>query len=218
MELESREEDFNSNIENHFSVREDEGLCKALMEVQEDAIGTIFSKQGLWECVLVRFNLLMDRVTCRTPASLMCRWLTIRNSVNKFCGCLKTIEHINRGWGTTHDNFNQAKSLYAIKDGEFRFESCWNILKKSPLFCILIEGPVGIKATKRKRKDDLMKESLHSLKKSCEEFARKLHLEEELLGVNTMEYDFFSGNQKIAENWHQGREIVGAIGEDMDWL
>ncbi|KAL5710213.1 hypothetical protein ACHQM5_020804 [Ranunculus cassubicifolius] len=129
MEPQSRRKASKSNIAKHFSIQEDENICRAWMA----CIVVAYSKKGLWERVLDRFNKLMGSVTNRTLASLMSRWSTIHASVNKFCGCLEQLERANLG-GTTQEKMKWAKVLYASGSEPFRFESCWRLVKDMPLF------------------------------------------------------------------------------------
>ncbi|XP_059635760.1 uncharacterized protein LOC132277937 [Cornus florida] len=101
------------------------------MSITFDAItGADQSKKKLWERILEQYKQHIGVPTERNDGGLMNRWSVIQQKINKFSGCMTTIE-MNRPSGFSSDDMMiAAKDLFCSQtSGEFKLESCREILK-----------------------------------------------------------------------------------------
>ncbi|KAL5718566.1 hypothetical protein ACHQM5_011453 [Ranunculus cassubicifolius] len=91
----------------------------------------------------------------RNTNALGCRWGTIQAAVNKFQGFYEQLERKPRSGTTPEDMKKEALRLYASFNDEqaFKFEHCWEILKKNPKWCSLQLTKQG-SSKKQKSVDD----------------------------------------------------------------
>ncbi|KAL5711986.1 hypothetical protein ACHQM5_014202 [Ranunculus cassubicifolius] len=91
----------------------------------------------------------------RNTNALGCRWGTIQAAVNKFAGYYERLEKKPRSGTTPEDMKKEALRLYAAFNDEqpFKFEHCWEIMKKNPKWCSLHVTKQG-SSKKQKPLDD----------------------------------------------------------------
>ncbi|XP_059650453.1 glutathione S-transferase T2-like [Cornus florida] len=101
------------------------------MSITFDAItGADQNKKKLWERILEQYKQHIGVPTERNYVGLMNCWSVMQPKISKFSGCMTTIE-MNRPSGFSNDDMMiTAKDLFRSQTGgEFKLESCWEILK-----------------------------------------------------------------------------------------
>ncbi|XP_062204912.1 glutathione S-transferase T3-like [Phragmites australis] len=117
----------------NFSVKEDNMLVSAWLEVSLDAIqGNEQSRATYWQRITDYFHENKDFASDRNSNSLQHRWSIILEGVNRFCGCYVQIQNRRQSGVTEQDKVMHACELYKSKDPKgrsFGLLHCWNILQ-----------------------------------------------------------------------------------------
>lgn len=72
---------------------EDEALCKAWLQISEDAIaGSDQPRVRLWDRVLCEFHKVLGRETERISSALMNRWSLLQSHLNKYSGFVQMVK------------------------------------------------------------------------------------------------------------------------------
>ncbi|XP_006654165.1 uncharacterized protein LOC102705072 isoform X2 [Oryza brachyantha] len=117
----------------NFSGKEDEMLVLAWLNVSKDAIQcNEQSRSAYWTRIYDYFHSNRDFTSDRSQSSLMHRWSTIQDNVNKFTECLSQIEDRKQSWVSNQDKIMHACALYKAGDENhrsFHLVHCWNLLR-----------------------------------------------------------------------------------------
>ncbi|KAG2542112.1 hypothetical protein PVAP13_9NG569528 [Panicum virgatum] len=83
----------NSKRSNNFDSKEDLVVVSAWLNISKDPVhGANQSKGTFWSRIHTYFEENKTTPFFRTESSIMHRWMTILNQVNKFCACYEAIE------------------------------------------------------------------------------------------------------------------------------
>jgi len=97
----------NKNIprrEKNYTVKEDEMLCAAYINVSKDPIiGCNQSSGGYWDRIFEYYHEHKDIPSERSKSSLQHRWGAIQKDTSRFCGFYDAIERRNQS-GTNYDD------------------------------------------------------------------------------------------------------------------
>nr|POF15803.1 glutathione s-transferase t3 [Quercus suber] len=120
----------------NFSVEEDKLLVAAWLNTSIDAVSSneqtsnTFRKK-VWE-YFQKYN--TSGIT-RTIVSLLSRWGTTSERVNKFAGCMAQVNALHQSGTTKEDKIKDAKALFIEKhEKPFLLDHCWLMLKDQPKF------------------------------------------------------------------------------------
>ncbi|XP_028077215.1 glutathione S-transferase T3-like [Camellia sinensis] len=120
-----------------FLIEEDKNLCNAWLEISQDPIrGTNQKKEKLWERISAKYHELLPSYNSgsRTTKSLQCCMALIMKAINKFQGCVRSVERLNPSGASEIDYMDQAKILFAQDPEErkgFQYYHVWPILKEA---------------------------------------------------------------------------------------
>ncbi|KAL6848562.1 hypothetical protein ACP4OV_021588 [Aristida adscensionis] len=107
----------NQKRSKNLSKDEDKLLVSAWMNVGTDPVlGTNQTRSAFWKRIFDYFHENKEIPFDRSQSSLMYRWATIQESVNKFCGCIYQIEGRRQSGVTVHDQLMHACALYKSED------------------------------------------------------------------------------------------------------
>ncbi|KAJ1255011.1 hypothetical protein BS78_K298900, partial [Paspalum vaginatum] len=118
----------------NYIVQEDLCLCSAFLNVSKDPIvGTNQSSEGYWERIHQYYHAHRTFVSDRNPGSLVHRWTTIREAVQKFCGYKALQDRLDKSGHTEEDRIQAAIKMYRKhnKCKEFNFRHCWEALHEA---------------------------------------------------------------------------------------
>ncbi|KAI7992455.1 hypothetical protein LOK49_LG12G01281 [Camellia lanceoleosa] len=99
-----------------FLIEEDKNLCNAWLEISQDPVrGTNQKREKLRERISAKYHELLPSYNSgsRTTKSLQCRMALIMKAINKFRGCVRSVEHLNPSGASEIDYMDQAKILFA---------------------------------------------------------------------------------------------------------
>ncbi|KAF7136313.1 hypothetical protein RHSIM_Rhsim08G0115200 [Rhododendron simsii] len=120
-----------------FLVEEDKILCCAWLEVSQDPVkGANQRKEKLWEHIACLYKERKPNYNsgARTTKSLQCRMALINKAINKFRGCVRSVEHQHPSGASEIDILEKSKILFAQDMDEkkgFQFDHVWPILKEA---------------------------------------------------------------------------------------
>uniref|UniRef100_I1PIT7 No apical meristem-associated C-terminal domain-containing protein n=1 Tax=Oryza glaberrima TaxID=4538 RepID=I1PIT7_ORYGL len=124
----------NQKRSKNFSLEEDNLLVSAWINVSFDPVqGTDQSHGTYWGRIHDYFHQNKEFESDRSQSSLVHRWSTIQEHVNKYCGFLSQIQNRNQS-GVNHEDMHvQASLMYKKKEEKkFQFMHCYNVLKNLP--------------------------------------------------------------------------------------
>uniref|UniRef100_A0A336MSK4 CSON005107 protein n=1 Tax=Culicoides sonorensis TaxID=179676 RepID=A0A336MSK4_CULSO len=133
----------------NFSIEEDRQICRSWLSFSEDPIhGTDQSNAVFWTKIHAHASQKISSLGERHWDSLRQRWGMISRCVSKFVGCYASVQRLNQSGKTEEDKFIDSEEIYKQDMGtQFKFRSCWEILKDSPKFLA-----INSKQTAPKRK------------------------------------------------------------------
>ncbi|KAE8909942.1 hypothetical protein PF010_g12079 [Phytophthora fragariae] len=126
----------------NFTEEEEALLCRTYLRIGKDpTTGTSQSSATFWEKLTRHFNEhQLAGCDIRPLRSLESKWSTIQHDVSKFCGCMATVQDLDRSGTNFDDDIDSALQLYqsthttkGAKDNKpFRFLHCWRVLSVEP--------------------------------------------------------------------------------------
>ncbi|BAB07954.1 NAM-like protein -like [Oryza sativa Japonica Group] len=121
----------NQKRSKNFSEQEDKILVSAWLHVSLDPVlGTNQTRAAYWTRIYEHFYKTSKSTPDRSQNSLMHRWKTIQENVNKFCGHLSQIEGRRQSGVSIHDKIAQAIAVFKELEGKpFQFLHCWSLLR-----------------------------------------------------------------------------------------
>nr|BAD23758.1 NAM-like protein [Oryza sativa Japonica Group] len=121
----------NQKRSKNFSEQEDKILVSAWLHVSLDPVlGTNQTRAAYWTRIYEHLYKTSKSTPDRSQNSLMHRWKTIQENVNKFCGYLSQIEGRRQSGVSIHDKIAQAIVVFKeLEDKPFQFLHCWTLLR-----------------------------------------------------------------------------------------
>ncbi|XP_022681835.1 glutathione S-transferase T3-like [Setaria italica] len=146
----------NQKRSKNFSEEEDKLLVSSWLNVSIDPVrGANQTRGAFWKRVSDFFHSNKESPSDRSQSSLVHRWSTIQECVNKFCACLIQIEVRKQSGVIVHDKLMAACALYKSEDKEnksFQFMHCWNLLRTQPKWHDRMKELSGQKNSHKKQK------------------------------------------------------------------
>lgn len=121
-----------------WTTEEDTALVKAYLYISVDAIiGREQSGGTMWNRILKVWRENMGTYDeDRNPNALSCRWGIIQAAVNKFHGHYESLNRNPKSGTSIELMKSQALKMYKTLEGTtFRFEHCWEVMRKNPKWC-----------------------------------------------------------------------------------
>ncbi|CAL9021681.1 unnamed protein product [Prunus brigantina] len=117
-----------------FNKDEDRLLVSAWLNTSMDAIhGNEQKHQTFWARIGDYYNQNKWFKSSRTDRMLSQRWQKIQKEVNRFSGCIATINERNQSGKTEQDKIADAKATYeAIYKAKFNLDHAWILLRHQP--------------------------------------------------------------------------------------